>query len=326
MTEFDIIRRFFGSPPVRRADVVLGIGDDAAVLRPPAGQELALTTDTLVEGRHFTADAEAGSLGHKALAVNLSDLAAMGAEPAWFLLSLTLPEADEAWLNAFARGLHALSARFNIQLVGGNTTRGPLSIGVTAAGFVPAGAALTRRGAAPGDRIYVTGTLGDAALAVWIEQGRRPSYMAEHERVAARLNRPEPRIAAGIALRGLATAVIDVSDGLAADLGHVLEASGVGARVQLARLPLSETYRELQARRDIGWEPALAGGDDYELCFTVPAAREAELKRRAAGTGCSITAIGEIESGSGVRLVAPDGSDYPLSRAGYDHFAGDRAS
>jgi thiamine-monophosphate kinase len=326
MTEFDIIRRFFSAPSVQRRDVILGIGDDAAILHPPAGQELALTTDTLVEGRHFPPGTEPESLGHKALAANLSDLAAMGAEPAWFLLSLTLPQADESWLTAFARGLHTLAGRFQIQLVGGNTTRGPLSISITACGFVPIGQALTRRGARPGDRVYVTGTLGDAALALWIENGRQPLFMAEHERVTARLNRPEPRIAAGIALRGFATAAIDISEGLAADLGHVLEASGVGARVTLAGLPLSATYRELQARRDIGWEPALAGGDDYELCFTVPASREPELKKRSTAFGCPVTDIGEIVAGIGLCLVAPDGSDYPLVRAGYDHFAGNNAS
>lgn len=321
MTEFEIIRRFFGSPPVQRADVVLGIGDDAAVLQPPAGHELVMTTDTLVEGRHFRPGDDPESLGHKSLAVNLSDLAAMGAEPAWLLLSLTLPQADEPWLTAFAAGLHALSRRFNIQLVGGNTTRGPLSIGVTACGFVPVGQALTRRGAQPGDRVYVTGLLGDAALALWIEQKPQGRADAEHAQAGERLHRPEPRIAAGIALRGLASAVIDISDGLAADLGHVLESSRVGARIDLARLPLSDAYRRWQSSRAVGWDLALAGGDDYELCFTVPPSREPELARRAAQMNCVCTSIGEIVASPGLALTGPDGRRYQPGRMGYDHFA-----
>lgn len=318
--EFEIIRRFFGTPPVQRTDVVLGIGDDAAVLQPPAGHDLILTTDTLVEGRHFRPGDDPESLGHKSLAVNLSDLAAMGAEPAWFLLSLTLPQADEPWLTAFAAGLHALARRFNIQLVGGNTTRGPLSIGVTACGFVPAGQALTRRGAQPGDRVYVTGTLGDAALALWIEQ-EQPGRTPVGHAAAERLHRPEPRIAAGIALRGLAGAVIDISDGLAADLGHILESSHVGARIDLARLPLSDTYRRLQTSGVVGWDHALAGGDDYELCFTVSPSREPELTRRAAQMDCACTSIGEIVASPGLVLTDPEGRRYQPGRMGYDHFA-----
>jgi len=320
--EFEIIRRFFGSPPVQRKDVELGIGDDAAVLRPPAGHELVLTTDTLVEGRHFLSGTDPESLGHKALAVNLSDLAAMGAEPAWFLLSLTIPHADESWLTSFARGLHKLSQRFNIQLVGGNTTRGPLSISVTACGFVPTGKALRRRGAKPGDRIFVTGTLGDAALALSISRGRLETSMTGHAGLMDRLQRPEPRIAAGIALRELASAAIDISDGLAADLGHLLEADRLGAHVDLSRLPLSNAFRTLMPSAALDWDLAVAGGDDYELCFTVPASREAELKKRTVSFGCACTAIGEIVADPGLVLTAPDGSRYPLTHAGYDHFAG----
>ncbi len=322
MTEFDIIRRFFGSPPVRRDDVVLGIGDDAAILRTPAGHELILTTDTLVEGHHFLPGADPEALGHKALAVNLSDLAAMGADPAWFLLSITLPAADEPWLTVFARGLHALAKRFNIQLVGGNTTRGPLSIGVTACGFVPAGQALLRRGAQPGDRIYVTGTLGDAALALRIWQGRQEATGVELAEITDRLHRPEPRIAAGIALRGLATAAIDISDGLAADLGHLLEAGNVGAQVELSRLPLSAAFRKLLPSASLDWDLVVAGGDDYELCLTAPASREPELLKRIADSGCTCTRIGEIVAEPGLRLTAPDGRPYQPQRSGYDHFAG----
>lgn len=322
MTEFEIIRRFFGSPPVRRDDVVLGIGDDAAILRSPAGHELILTTDTLVEGRHFLSGTDPETLGHKALAVNLSDLAAMGADPAWFLLSITLPQADEQWLTAFTRGLHALSKRFNIQLVGGNTTRGPLSIGVTACGFVPAGRALLRRGAQPGDRIYVTGTLGEAALALRVRQRCMEATGTERAAIMDRLDRPEPRIASGIALRGLATAVIDVSDGLVADLGHLLEAGNVGALVELSRIPLSANFRKLLPPASLDWELVVAGGDDYELCFTVPVSREPELLKRVADSGCTCTCIGEIVAEPGLLLTAPDGRPYQPRRSGYDHFAG----
>lgn len=320
--EFDIIRRFFGSPPVRRDDVVLGIGDDAAVLKPPTGHELVLTTDTLVEGRHFLPGADPEALGHKALAVNLSDLAAMGAEPSWFLLSITLPQADESWLTAFARGLHALSARFNIQLVGGNTSRGPLSIGVTACGFVPAGQAVKRRGAQPGDCIYVTGTLGDAALALRIMQRGDNPATGEFAEIANRLHRPEPRIAAGMALRGLATAAIDLSDGLAADLGHLLEADRLGARVELSHLPLSSAFRKLSPLASLDWDLIVAGGDDYELCFTAPSSREPELLRRVTDAGCACTRIGDITDGPGLVLTDPDGQPYQPRRPGYDHFAG----
>jgi thiamine-monophosphate kinase len=245
----------------------------------------------------------------------------MGADPAWFLLSITLPTADEQWLTAFARGLHALAKRFNIQLVGGNTTRGPLSIGVTACGFVPEGQALLRRGAQPGDRIYVTGTLGDAALALRLAKERRDVAEVEHAAIMDRLHRPEPRIAAGIALRGLATAAIDISDGLAADLGHLLEAGNVGAHVELSRLPLSANFRKLLTPASPDWDLVVAGGDDYELCFTAPASREPELLKRIADSGCTCTRIGEVVAEPGLLLTAPDGRPYLPRRSGYDHFA-----
>jgi thiamine-monophosphate kinase len=319
VNEFALIERFFAAQPVARADVVLGIGDDAALTRVPPGQELALTTDTLVAGVHFLADAEPADLGYRALAVNLSDLAAMGAEPAWFLLNLTLPVPDERWLTGFCAGLYELARAHGAQLVGGNTARGPLNIGITAAGLVPAGAALTRRGALAGDRVYVTGELGDAALALRHRLGVYPLAAADFAAVRPRLDRPTARVAQGLKLRGLASAAIDVSDGLLADLGHVLAASGVGARLELARLPLSATYRaHLNA---VGWEPALAHGDDYELCFTVPAARVAAVEALRPQLGCRLSAIGEIVAAPGLALLDPAGRPYRPRAAGHDHFA-----
>jgi thiamine-monophosphate kinase len=316
--EFELIREFFASQPVTRPDVVLGIGDDAALLNVPAGHELVVTTDMLVAGVHFPEATDARSIGHKALAVNLSDLAAMGATPAWFTLNLSLPQADAGWLREFTRGLFALARQHEVALVGGDTTRGPLTIGIQAMGFVPRWQALTRSGARPGDHIYVTGQLGEAALGLLLAQGRLELPEEYQGPVLARLHRPLPRVAAGVALRGIASACIDISDGLGADLGHILEASQAGARVQLARLPLSPAYDA--ARERVGWEPALGGGDDYELCFTVPAEREAALRQAAARFGVPCVQIGEIETQPGLRLVDEQGRLYSLRAGGYDHF------
>lgn len=317
LSEFELIDRFFAGRGPRRADVVLGIGDDCALLSAPPGYELAMTTDTLVEGVHFLPGTDPRDLGHKALAVNLSDLAAMGAEPAWFLLSLTLPSADADWLGAFADGLFALAARHGVALAGGNTTRGPLSITIQATGFVPLGRALQRGGARPGDRVFVTGTLGDAALALAARLGHADLSEDEAATLAARLDRPEPRVAAGLALRGLASACIDLSDGLAQDLGHVLAASGAGARVDAECLPLSPPVRAWIERTG-RWDMVLAGGDDYELCFAVPTA-QAELAvqdlRRA---GVEATGIGEIVAGQGLSITRRGA---PLAWSGVGGFA-----
>lgn len=335
--EFALIRRHWTRPP-RRADVLLGVGDDAALVEVPAGQALAVTVDTLVEGVHFLANTDPESLGHKALAVSLSDLAAMGAEPAWATLSLTLPAPpDESWLVAFAEGFHRLAERFGVDLVGGDTTQGPRTITVQAHGIVPAGEALRRDGARPGDRIFVTGSLGDAGLGLLEVTGRlgaEESALAEARAVVARRHlRPMPRVAAGLALRGIARAAIDLSDGLAGDLPHLLRASGVGATVDAASLPLSEATSRLAGQpgvlgalgvRDAAaarLELALTAGEDYELCFTVPAAAEAMAAEAMAGTGTAWTTIGVIDEEPGLRLRGIDGRSFTPRGRAYEHFA-----
>jgi thiamine-monophosphate kinase len=317
LNEFELIRTFFARQPVSRADVAAGIGDDAALLRPPAGQLLAVTSDLLVSGVHFLPDVDPHALGHKALAVNLSDLAAMGAEPAWFLLNLVLPEADTHWLERFCRGMFDLARTQNVQLVGGDTSRGPLAIGIEAHGFVPEAAALRRSGAKTGDRIYVTGTLGDAALALQHRLGKH--RLSEHDFTAlsGRLDRPTPRVREGMALRGLAHSAIDLSDGLLADLGHILEMSRVGARIFLDKIPVSPVSREHIGRS--GWETALAMGDDYELCFTVPPYNIGALEKLQ--FDCELQCIGEIESEPGLRIVDESGGIYLPAFSGHDHFA-----
>jgi thiamine-monophosphate kinase len=312
MLEFSLIDRI-RRRAASRDDVVLGIGDDAALLAPPAGQLLVAAQDTLNIGVHFPADTAAAAIGWKALAVNLSDLAAMGAEPAWCLLSLSLPAPDEVWLDGFLDGFCALADQHRLALVGGDTTRGPLSVSLAVHGFVPPGQALRRRGAQPGDEVWVTGTLGDAAAALALGAAAEPA-------LRERLERPSPRLAAGIALRGLASACIDVSDGLLADLGHLLEAGSVGAELELARLPCSAALVQAgnsEARREF----QLAGGDDYELCFTAPAAGHAAIKAALAATGTAATVIGRIVAEPGCRLRAADGSHWQPTRRGYQHFS-----
>ncbi|MEG3789867.1 thiamine-phosphate kinase [Lysobacter sp. CCNWLW3] len=313
MAEFDLIARI-RQRVATRDDVVLGIGDDAAVLRAPAGRELVVAMDTLNAGVHFPAETAPADIGWKALAVNLSDLAAMAAEPAWCTLSLSLPQADQAWLDAFLDGFLGLAALHGVALVGGDTTRGPLSVCVTVHGLVEPGRALRRDGAQVGDTVWVSGTLGDAAgaLAQWREGAAMDGFLRE------RLNRPTPRLALLPALR-LAHAGIDVSDGLLADLGHVCAASGAGALVEVDALPASDALRanfDAETRRRL----QAAGGDDYELCFTAPdAAREAIL-REAADAGVAVTAIGRVVEGEGVRAGRADGSPWQSTRDGYDHF------
>jgi len=299
--------------------VVLGVGDDCALLRPLDDNLLAVTMDTLVEGVHFPLETDPEDLGHKALAVNLSDLAAMGAEPAWVTLALTLPKAEPAWLVAFARGFARLARRYGVQLVGGDTTRGPLSVTVQAHGFVEEGTALTRGGARPGDLVYVTGTLGDAGLALLALQGQVRLATAEREAVLERLNRPRPRVEAGRALRGIATSCIDISDGLAADLGHILEASGVGAMLYVAQLPISAVL-SAHLEKSGGYSLPLSAGDDYELCFTVPAGRQAEAEAALADCGCPCRWVGMIEERHGLRCLDPDGTVAEPARSGWDHF------
>ncbi len=313
LSEFEIIHQIFQQQKVERSDVVIGIGDDAAVIDVPAGFELAVSTDTLIANVHFPEDMKPKDIGYRALAVNLSDLAAMGAEPAWMTLALTLPEANNVWLKAFSSGLFRLAEQYDVQLIGGDTTRGALSITLQLHGFLPKGRRLTRSGAQVGDGIYVTGTLGDAAagLKCWMRNEQSSVWLKQ------RLARPTPRVETGIALRDLATSAIDISDGLLADLGHILDASHVGARLNLANLPLSlaicETVELEQAR-----ELALTGGDDYELCFTVPEDKEDEVIRL--GDLCQITMIGRVEAEPGLRCML-GAVEYTLSDQGYQHFS-----
>ncbi|MBL3598811.1 MAG: thiamine-phosphate kinase [gamma proteobacterium endosymbiont of Lamellibrachia anaximandri] len=320
LSEFDLIRRYFSEPAAMRDDVVLGIGDDCALLRLPPGHELAVTVDTLVSGVHFFPDVDPEALGHKALAVNLSDLAAMGAQPAWVTLALTLPAADSNWLAAFSRGFSVFAKRYGVQLIGGDTTRGPLSITVQAQGFLPSGSALTRSGAHPDDLICVTGSLGDAGLALSAKQGHRLLNTFDLRDVVQRLERPEPRVGMGLELRGLATAAIDISDGLLADLGHILQASGVGGRLNLSQLPLSPPVAAIVAETD-GWSLPLAAGDDYELCFTLPAERLHEVEAISGRLALPVLVVGRIEADSGLRCEREDGTLWQPPAAGFDHFA-----
>jgi thiamine-monophosphate kinase len=308
VTEFELIRRYFDRPP-RRA--VLGVGDDCALLRPDAGLDLAVTTDMLLEGRHFLPDAEPRALGHKALAVNLSDLAAMGATPRWAVLALALPAAEPAWLGAFSAGFFALAERYGVDLVGGDTTRGEArAICITAIGEVPPGLALERSGARPGDDIWVSGELGGAALGL---------VHPEIDEAARRLHLPEPRVELGERLRHLAHCAIDVSDGLAGDLGHIAERSGVHAVVEYSLIPRPAVFRTLNAP-DLEKDCVLSGGDDYELVFTAPPAHRGEVESLGAELKLKLTRIGRIEAGSaGVRVL--DARGRPLEhRGGFDHF------
>lgn len=318
LSEFDLIRDYFADIGVARPDVLLGVGDDCALLRVPPGRDLAVSIDTLVCGTHFLAEDDPEALGHKALAVNLSDLAAMGAEPAWATLALTLPEVDTAWLAAFSSGFANLARRHGIALVGGDTTRGPLSITIQIHGFVEPGKAMRREGARPGDLIFVSGELGDAALALLAKGGDlvAPEKLPN---LLNRLHRPEPRLDLSARIRGIASACIDISDGLGADLGHICERSGIGAMIRAGSLPLSETVRD-QVSATGDWGVVLAGGDDYELCLTVPPERRAELESAVAGLAIGLSQIGVVEVGGDVRCIMPDGSVSPVARRGYDHF------
>lgn len=313
--EFDLIARHFARLTPPRGGVALGVGDDAALLTPLPGHELVVTVDTLIEGVHFFADCPPAALGHKALAVNLSDLAAMGAEPAWALLALTLPHADEAWVGEFARGFGDLARAHGVALVGGDTCRGPLAVSITALGQVPTGQALRRAGAQVGDGVYVSGELGAAGLAVRARRGEIALPAPLAARAAQRLDWPQPRVALGLALRGLASAAIDVSDGLLADLGHVCAASRVGARLDLAAMPLPDGALALASPHEL-----LGSGDDYELCFTVPAVHEAAVSAVAAQLQLRLTRIGQIEAEPGLRLVDTGGSVRAVAARGHDHF------
>ncbi|MDX2220891.1 MAG: thiamine-phosphate kinase [Burkholderiales bacterium] len=319
--EFDLITRHFARGDSSPAGgVLLGVGDDCALLRASDGRDLAVSTDTLVSGVHFFPDVDPARLGHKALAVNLSDLAAMGAKPSWFTLALTLPAVDHDWLSAFSRGLFALADEANIRLVGGDTTRGPLSMTLTVMGHVPHGAALRRDGARAGDEVWVSGTLGDAALGLASMQGRVVVDGAHRVFALDRLEQPTPRLALGMALRGLATSAIDISDGLLADLGHICERSSLSANIRNADLPLSQAMlsvgdAQLRARL------ALTGGDDYELCFTAPPSAHANIRKLGEVLQQPLTCIGVMREGSAVLVLDSDGREMALPASGFDHFS-----
>ena len=322
MGEFELIRKFF-QRPVHRSP--LGVGDDCALLAPAPGMQLAVSTDMLVEGRHFFADVNPQLLGHKALAVNLSDLAASGAKPLAFTLALSLPRADAAWCQAFADGLFALADQHQCELVGGDTTQGPLTICITVFGEVPAGQALLRSGAQVHDDIWVSGSLGDARIALdaLLRQHALPPAVLAQAR--QRLEQPTPRVALGLALRGIATSCLDISDGLLGDLNHILEASQVGARIDanITRGLMRARRHPMMAALAMSRIDActLAGGDDYELCFTASPDAQAAVREAAAQAGVPVTCIGRIEAERGVRVMAPGGQQLPLRFAGFEHFA-----
>ena len=318
MNEFEIIARYFKRAyPESRGDLRLGIGDDAAIIRPAADAELLVSMDTLVAGAHFFADAPAEDVAHKALAVNLSDMAAMGARPRWLGLSLTLPGYDADWLSRFATAFHDLAGRYSLVLIGGDLSRGPLSVTVQIQGEAPRGRALRRAGARTGDHIYVTGELGAAAWALQCLREGRPeaATLAEH----ARLHRPEARVETGLALCAVAHSCIDISDGLLADLGHILAASGLGAELMLPAIPLSQSLKTQP--RATALELALQGGDDYELCFTLPPDLPAPALA-ALARDCPVHRIGRTTPlGAGLKLLQADGRVYqPALAGGYRHF------
>jgi len=319
MGEFDLIARYF-KRPARQA--VLGVGDDCALLAPAPGMHLAFSTDSLVEGRHFVSTVNPVLLGHKALAVNLSDLAACGAQPRAFLLSLTLPRVDEPWLSGFAQGLWALADAFECELIGGDTTQGPLNINITVIGEVPAGHALLRSGAQVGDDIYVSGHLGDARVALEVFRGHLSVPESVFLTTRARMEQPTPRIALGMALRGLATSAADISDGLLGDLGHILQSSQVGAELQTARaLPLMACAAHVDLPSAQQLEYVLTGGDDYELVFTAAPHRRAEVQAAGLATNTPVTCIGAVQAGQGVVLIDAHGKITPQAFASFDHFA-----
>jgi thiamine-monophosphate kinase len=317
-SEFELIARHFTKPA---ANAVLGVGDDCALVDVTNGMDLAVSTDTMVSGTHFFPDVDPENLGHKTLAVNLSDIAAMGAMPYWAMLALTLPSVDHPWLAAFAKGFFDLAAEYNVSLIGGDTTHGPLTITVTIMGQVPTGAALRRNGAKAGNDIWVSGNVGDAALAVAHRHGKLVLSERDYREAVMRLYEPTPRVALGQALRGMATSAIDISDGLIADLGHICRLSGVGATVELGSIPVSE----IGARHfndDAGITAIVAGGDDYELCFTAPANARESIEELTDVLGVPLTRIGQVKRGKGVSLLGADGKPVKIDGRGYDHFSG----
>jgi thiamine-monophosphate kinase len=329
MGEFDLIESYFKAPARAmrpNGGVVLGIGDDCALLQPTAGMQLAISSDMLVEGRHFFANVDPSALGHKALAVNLSDLAACGAKPLAFTLALSLPKADEAWLAPFSRGLLALAAEHNCTLIGGDTTKGPLNICITVFGEVPKQQALLRSGAQVGDDIYVSGTLGDARLALEAMRGTLTLPMEAFASAKARLEMPTPRVSLGMALRGIASSAIDVSDGLLGDLGHILKQSQIGATIDTSKAifliatQATNTTATGQFNHELQLKYVLSGGDDYELAFTAPISQRNAVQAASLASKTAVTRIGQIEAELGLRLIDAQGQPLPNNFASFDHF------
>ena len=318
-SEFSLIETYFTDLTSKRDDVTLGIGDDCALLQCPNDHVVAVSIDTLVEGIHFFKDVDPENLGHKSLAVGLSDLAAMGAEPAWFTLALTLPEVDNKWLKAFSQGLAKLAKQYNVQLVGGDTTKGPLTISIQVHGFVKLEQALRRDGAQVGDLIYVSGSLGDAGAALQLKletwNDERLST-ADKQYLIQRLETPTPRVQLAQDLKRFASAAIDISDGLSSDLAHILKKSGVGATINLTKLPLSPALQKIDFKQ--AQDFALNSGDDYELCFTIPEDKQATFEATVSEV---YTQIGIIEAESGLRIIDEDGQQQTVTGLGYDHFS-----
>jgi len=314
MSEFDLINKYFTRPT---PSAELGVGDDAALLRVSDGKELAISTDMLVSGTHFFPDADPFQLGHKTLAVNLSDLAAMGAVPRWATLSLSLPSIDEEWLRRFSEGFFALADDNGVELIGGDTTRGPLNLCITIMGEVPRGKALRRDGAKVGDDIWVSGKLGQAALGLANLQGKFKFYGEVRDECLKALHQPHPRVSLGLALRGIANSAIDISDGLLADLGHILERSNVGAELDIEALPIVDDGVE----KELAQQCALAGGDDYELCFTAPESQRDVLMALAEQLKFPLTRIGHIKAELECVVRDGEGKAMKIEKGGYDHFA-----
>jgi len=324
MKEFELIKQFFTEQAVKRKDVLLGIGDDCAVVSSTENQNIVVTTDTLVAGVHFPLGTSPKAIGHKAVAVNLSDIAAMGAKPSWISLAITLPEVNDDWLSEFCSGVFELCEYYNVQLIGGDTTQGPLSITITAQGITPEGKYLSRSGAKSGDWLYVTGELGDAALAL---QHYKESVLTENdiiEQVQNKLDFPKPRVLAGQALREYASAAIDISDGLLSDLGHICQASNVGANIVLDAIPLSDAMKKSQLFDD-SVHLALNGGDDYELLFTVSEDKKVGMETALSHAGTAITCIGQINA-SQIISTTLNNKAVPIRNSGFEHFSSKKST
>lgn len=319
MGEFELIAQCFSQAGRCRTDVVIGVGDDGAVVQVRDGFDLVVTTDTMVEGIHFFPDVDPRALGHKLVAVNVSDLAAMGAEPAWLSLAITLPKVEDAWLQAFAEGLSETADYYNCQLIGGDTTRGPLTLTVIAKGFVPRGKAISRSGAKVGDYIYVTGTLGDAALGLKLVQNQVEVSKKHRAHILQRFHYPTARVALGQALRTIASSAMDISDGLCGDLPHILNRSKVGAIVDVSKIPMSQALKD-----SCDWQSALqcalSGGEDYELVFTVPENKRGSLEVLLSPYGVPISCIGRITGLAGKLELRQGDQPFAYQHSGYQHF------